>query len=106
MVGDGLCHPEGCLSSNNSCKTNGYFKDGSSYGECLATCLHDKGCIGFAISGDKASTLEPMKPNRCFVYGRIWDKPFEWTKYSQEHFDVYTISSQQADTMCVKIGNS
>ena len=72
----------------------------------MTTCLYDQGCVGFAISGELASSVEPMKPNRCFVYGKISEKPYGWKEYSQKHFDVYTISSEQPDTRCLKIGNS
>ena len=72
----------------------------------MTTCINDDGCVGFAISGNLASTAEPLRPNRCFVYGKISDKPFGWMKYSQNHFDVYTIASEQRDTRCLKKGNS
>ena len=72
----------------------------------MTTCLHDKGCVGFAVSGEWASSVEPMRPNRCFVYGKISEKPFGWKEYAQNHFDVYTISSEQPDTRCLKIGYS
>ena len=71
----------------------------------MTACVHAKGCVGFAISGEFASDVETLNPNRCFVYGKISDKLFGWSKHSQKHFDVYTISSEQPDTRCFKIGN-
>ena len=87
-VGVGWCSPYGCHQFNQSCRINGYYKDGSTYQECKTTCLNESTCIGFAISEQTYIAA----PNRCYVYGNISfeDGQIGWIAYPKNYFDIQT----------------
>ena len=104
-VGKGWCRPYGCDITNRNCRVNGFYKDGSSYQDCSTTCLTEIACVGFALS-DETSAF----PNRCFVYGNIWQQNTSsgWVESPQQYFDIHTSNKQRAVT-CYSIpyiGNS
>ena len=97
-MGHGWCRPDGCDVTSNSCRVNGFYKDESSHHECSTECLRNTSCVGFAISEETYGV-----PNRCYVYGRIWQQnvPDGWMEYQQQHFAIFT-SSGHIGVTCYK----
>ena len=68
-MGTGWFPPGVCDTKSSSCRVNGYYKKRPNYQECRITSLSEIACVGFAIS-DKTYKV----PNRCYVYGNIWQQ--------------------------------
>ena len=102
-MGHGWCRPVGCDVTSKSCRVNGFYKVESSHQECSTECLRETTCVGFAISEETYKY-----PNRCYVYGNIWQEnvPDGWMEYHQEHFDIHMSSGSIGVTCYKRIGSA
>jgi hypothetical protein len=80
------------LSSDGTeeqCRTNGFYKDGSSDSECKSTCDElGTDCVGYAVSNNNYTSF----PNRCFVYVleqvSMVRSRSGWTDFAREYYDI------------------
>ena len=99
-VGAGWCRPKGCDVNKDTCRVNGYYKNGTNYQDCRATCLNESTCTGFAIS---EHTFD-VEPNRCFIYGNISfnNELSGWIASPSKYFDIHT-SYKDGGGRCYKM---
>merc|ERR550534_1286674 len=85
FVGAGLCRASGCDPVDDlECAINGFWKEETTFGECLAMCEATLGCNGFGYGDETAASA-----HRCYVYGeQSMTVPAGWTEYSKPKNDV------------------